>query len=285
MANKYKVVAIETNYWKPKDNYIKQIIQAIENIIENGDIITVSEKAISTALGNLIDEDNIKATKFAIIIAKYWMRIIWPYFLGPICHLREKTIQNLRSYPINKGSKHKQLTLERSGFFPTLMHGSEGGIDGSNIPFSYVSLPLKNSQDIANKLCKQIRNDLGKSVTVVIVDTDKTYSLNSFHFTPHPFPVKGIHSGGGVFAYIIGRSLKLKKRATPLAVVGARLSTEEAIEIARIANRARKSGAGKTVWEMAQTFNVNLNQVNWKMLASVRHYPIVILRSKTQMKK
>ncbi|MEJ2240689.1 MAG: coenzyme F420-0:L-glutamate ligase, partial [Candidatus Bathyarchaeota archaeon] len=95
MANKYKVVAIETNYWKPKDNYLKQIIQAIENIIEDGDIITISEKAISTALGNLIDEDKIKPTKLAFIIAKYWMRIIWPYFLGPICHLREKTVQNL----------------------------------------------------------------------------------------------------------------------------------------------------------------------------------------------
>lgn len=285
MPNRYKIVAIETNYWKPKDNYNKQIIKAIENIIENEDIIVISEKAISTALGNLIDEDKIKPTKLAFFISQYWMRIVWPYILGPICHLREKTIQNLRSYPIIKGSKHKQLALERNGFFPALMFGSEGGIDGSNIPYSYVSLPLENSQEIAKELRKHIRNELGKSVTVMIVDTDKTYTLNSFHFTPHPHPIKGIYSRGGVLVYIIGRALKLKKRATPLAVVGTRLTTEEALEIAKTANRIRKSGAGKTVWEMAQTFKVDLDQVSWKMLATVKHCPIVVLRPKTQKKK
>ena len=285
MAKKYKVVAIETDYWKPKDNYNKQIIQAIENIIENGDFLVISEKAISTALGNLIDENKIKPTKLAIFIAKYWMRIIWPYFLGPICHLREKTIQNLLSYPIEKGSKHKQLALERNGFFQALLHGSEGGIDGSNIPYSYVSLPLENSQEIAKELCTHIRNTLRKTVTVAIVDTDKTYTLSSFHFTPHPHSIKGIHAHGGVLAYVIGRSLKLKKRATPLAVIGTKLTTEEAIEIARIANRIRRSGAGKTVWEMAQNFKVDLDQVTWKMLATVKHRPIVILRPKTQKKQ
>ncbi len=285
MAKRYKAVAIETDYWKPKTDYSKQTIQAIENIIENGDIIIISEKAISTALGNLIDEDKIKPTKLAFLIAKYWMRIVWPYILGPICHLRKKTIQYLRSYPINKGSKHKQLALERKGFLSALMHGSEGGIDGSNIPYSYVSLPLEKSQDIAKKLHKNIRNELRKSVTVAIVDTDKTYSFNNFHFTPHPYPIKGIYSGGGFLAYIIGRSLKLKKRATPLAIIGKRLTTEESIEIAKIANRMRKSGAGKTVWEMAQTFKVDLDQVSWKMLSTIRHRPIVILRPKTQKKK
>lgn len=285
MANRYKVAAIETNYWKPKNNYIKEIIQKIENTIENRDIIVISEKAISTALGNLIDENKIKPTKLAIFISKYWMRIIWPYILAPTCHLREETIQNLRSYPIKKGSKHKQLALERNGLLQALMHGSEGGIDGSNLPYSYVSLPLENSQDIAKELFMQIEDQLGKIVTVAIVDTDKTYTLGSFHFTPHPHPIKEIHSGGGILAYVIGRFLKLKKRATPLAVAGTRLTTEEAIEIARIANRVRRSGAGKTVWEMAQSFKVDLDQVTWKMLSTVKHRPIVILRPKTQKKK
>jgi len=285
VAGRYKVVAIETGYWKPRDDYIKQLIQAIENIVENGDIVTVSEKAVSTAQGNLIDEKTVKPSRLARFIAKHWMQIVWPYILGPICHLRQKTIQYLRSYPAEEGSRHKQLALERGGFLQALMHGSEGGIDGSNMPHSYVSLPLENAHEIAKEIREQIETELGKTVTVAIVDTDKTYSLRGFHFTPRPSPIKGIHSCGGVVAYVAGRSLKLKKRATPLAVVGSQIATEEAVEIAKIANRTRGSGAGRTVWDMAQTFNVNLTDVTWKMLGTVKHRPVVIIRPKTQMKK
>ena len=86
-------------------------------------------------------------------------------------------------------------------------------------------------------------------------------------------------------AYVVGRSIKLKKRATPLAVAGPEITTEEAIELAKIANRTRGSGAGRTVWDMAKTFNVPLTDVTWKMLDNVKHRPIVIIRSKTQMKQ
>ena len=285
MAGRYKAVAVESRYWKPGDDYIRQLIEAIENIVEDKDFVTVSEKAVSTSLGNLVDEKNVEPSRLARFIAKYWMRIVWPYILGPLCHLRQKTIDFLRSYPIEEGSHHKQLALQQSGFLQALMHGSEGAIDGSNLPYSYVSLPLENAQKIAQELSERIELDLGKNVTVAIVDTDKTYSLKGFHFTPRPKPLKGIHSFGGFLAYVAGRSLKLKKRATPLAVAGSRITTEEALEIAKIANRTRGTGAGRTVWDMAKTFNVNLTGVTWKMLDSVKHRPIVIIRPKTQMKQ
>jgi F420-0:gamma-glutamyl ligase-like protein len=163
------------------------------------------------------------------------------------------------------------------------MHGSEAGIDGSNLAQSYVSLPLKNAEEIAQGLRERIETELEKKVTVVVVDTDKTYSFRRFHFTPHPKPIKGIHSLGGVIAYIAGRSLKLNKRATPIAISGSQITTEEAIEIAKIANRKRGIGAGRTVWDMAKTFNVKLTEVTWRMLDRVKHHPIVIIRAKTQM--
>ncbi len=283
MAGRYKAVAVETRYWKPRDYYARDIIEAIKNIVDNGDFVTVSEKAVSTALGNLIDEKKVDPSRLARFITKYWMRIVWPYILGPVCHLRQKTIDFLRSYPAEDGSLHKQLALEQSGFLQALMHGSEGGIDGSNLPHSYVCLPLANAQEIAQNLRERIYDELGKIVSVAIVDTDKTYSLKGFHFTPRPKPLKGIHSCGGFLAYVVGRSLKLKKRATPLAVSGPQITTEEAIEVARIANRTRGVGAGRTVWDMAKTFNVPLTGVTWKMLDSVKHRPVVIIRPKTQM--
>ena len=281
MVGRYKAVAVETIYWKPGEDYIKQLIQATKCIIKNGDYVTISEKAVSTALGNIINEKTVKPSVLACFIARYWMRIVWPYILGPVCHLRQKTIDYLRSYPIEEGSRHKQLALERSGFLQALMHGSEGGIDGSNLAQSYVSLPLENAQMIAQELQEQIEIELEKKVTVVVVDTDKTYSWKVFHFTPHPRHIKGIHSLGGVLAYVIGRSLKLKKRATPIAVSGPQISVEDAIEVARIANRTRGIGAGRTVWDMAKTFHVDLTDVTWMMLDSVKHRPIVIIRPKT----
>jgi F420-0:gamma-glutamyl ligase-like protein len=282
VAGRYKAVAVESRYWNPGEDYIRQLIEAIENIVEDGDFVTVSEKSLSTALGNLVDEKNVEPSRIARFIAKYWMRIVWPYILGPVCHLRQKTIEFLISYPTEEGSRHKQLALEQSGFLQALMHGSEGAIDGSNIPYSYVSLPLENAQEIAQELRERIETELKKIVTVAIVDTDKTYSLKGFHFTPRPKPLKGIHSFGGFLAYVAGRSLKLKKRATPLAVSGSQITTEEALEIAKIANRTRGTGAGRTVWDMVKTFNVNLTGVTWKMLDSVKHRPIVIISPKRE---
>jgi len=278
VAGRYKALAVKTRYWKPKDDYITDIIAAIKNVVKDGDFVTISEKAVSTALGNLVDEQEIKPSSLARFIAKYWMRIVWPYVLGPVCHLRKKTIDYLRSYPVEEGSRHKQLALERGGFLQALMHGSEGGIDGSNLPFSYVCLPLENAEKIVSELRERIYNELEKKVSVAIVDTDKTYSLNGFHFTPRPKPMKGILSCGGFVAYVVGWSLKLKKRATPLAFSGSKLSTDDAIEIAKIANRTRGAGAGRTVWDMAKNFKVSLTGVTWEMLEQTEHRPVVIIR-------
>jgi F420-0:gamma-glutamyl ligase-like protein len=158
------------------------------------------------------------------------------------------------------------------------MFGSEGGIDGSNLPYSYVSLPLGNAYALAEEIRQRIWLKLGKKVAVIIVDTDKTYSFRNFHFTPRPKPMRGIHSLGGVCAYVIGRFLKLKKRPTPLAVAGCRLQAEEALKIASIADRARGAGTGATVWDMASRFKVEITGVSWTMLARIEHKPIVIVR-------
>jgi len=159
-----------------------------------------------------------------------------------------------------------------------LMHGSEGGVDGSNLPYSYVSLPLGDAQKIAQRIQERVKAGLGKKVAVLIVDTDKTYSLGGFHFTPRPKPINGIRSRGGFMAYVCGRFLKLRRRATPIAIAGSKMGVEEALEISDVSNRARGFGAGRNVWEMAESFGVSLTSVTWDMLDGVEHKPIVIVR-------
>ena len=138
------------------------------------------------------------------------------------------------------------------------MFGSEGGIDGSNLPYSYVSLPLNNADEVAQEIREQIFVKLKRNVCVIIADTDKTYKFRNFFFTPRPKPMKGIHSFGGSATYIIGRMLKLKKSSTPLAVAGCNLQASEALKITNIADKARGPGSGATVWDMAARFQVEL---------------------------
>ena len=282
---KYYALPIATEYWKPGKKHLNVILDAVEKRIANGDFVVVSEKALSTALGNIIDETLVSPSLSAKLISRLWMRIAWGNYLGLLCHFGPRLRRRLREYPLEAGSRHKQVALQQAGFLQALMWGSEGGIDGSNMPFSYVCLPLNKQYEMAEVIHQQIWLKLKKKVLVIIVDTDKTYSFRNFHFTPRPKPMKGIHSFGGAISYIIGRIFKFRKRPTPLAVAGGRLQAKEALKIANIADRARGSGSGATVWDMAARFNVAATGISWDMLAKVKHKPIVIVRKKAAKEK
>jgi len=278
LTKAYKTIAVVTPFWRPATDYIKQIINALKDKVHDGDIVTISEKAISTASENIVDEGTVNAGSLAKFLVRYWMRLVWGNVLGRLCHLRKKTITRFRSYPLEEGAKHKQVVLEESGFSQALLHGSEGGIDGSNLAYSFVGLPLKNAQRVAEQIQEKIEHDLGKKVMVIITDTDKTYSFRNFHFTPRPQPIPGIQSHAAFFAYIAGRLFRLRRRATPIAISGSSISVEEALQLAEKADKARGFGAGRNVWDMADKLNVSLTGVTWEMLEKIEHTPIVILR-------
>ena len=157
---KYTALAVTTNYWKPHSNYTDKIINAIEDKVENGDFVVVSEKAVSTSLGNMVDESTVKPSLTARVLAGFWMRTVWGYPLGLLCGFGPRLLKRLRNYPLESGSRHKQVSLKYAGFWQALMFGSEGGIDGSNLPYSYVSLPLNNSGELAQKIQIQIQEKL-----------------------------------------------------------------------------------------------------------------------------
>jgi F420-0:gamma-glutamyl ligase-like protein len=275
---KYYTLPVATKYWKPSEKYLNSILNAIEKRVTNGDFVVISEKALSTALGNVINESGTRPSLNAKLISRLWMRIAWGYFLAVLCRFGQRLTRRLREYPLEAGSRHKQIALQHAGLLQALMWGSEGGIDGSNLPYSYVSLPLENPYNVAEEIHQQIWRKLKKRVFVIIVDTDKTYSFRNFHFTPRPKPMKGIHSLGGVTAYVIGRMFKFRKRPTPLAVAGGELQAKEALKIANIADRARGPGSGATVWDMAARFKVAVTGISWEMLSKVKHKPVVIVR-------
>ncbi len=274
----YSALAVATSYWKPQENYLNRLTVALKGRILDGDFVVVSEKALAVATGCIIDEAAVKPNRNAQFIAGFWMRRFWGYPLGLLCGFGQRLLVRLRAYPVMSGGRHKQVALEHAGLLQALLFGSEGGIDGSNLAYTYVSLPLSNAGELAQKIQEAIQRQLGKNVCVVIADTDKTYRFHNFYFTPRPNPLAGIYSFGGVVTYVLGRMLGLRRSSTPLAVAGCRLSAGEALTITNIADRARGPGSGATVWDMAARFHVAVDSVSWEMLDSVKHKPIVVVR-------
>ena len=276
--SRYAALAVKTSYWKPGEDYLNKITLALEGKLCDGDYVVVSEKALAIATGRIVNEAPVAPSRNARFIARFWMRRIWGYPLGILCGFGPRLLLRLRSYPLESGSRHKQVALERGGLLQALLFGSEAGIDGSNLPYSYVSLPLPDKDVFAEEIARVILMRLGRRVCVIIADTDKTYRFRNFYFTPRPHPLHGICSFGGVVSYVLGRLFRFKRSSTPLAVSGCHLSAGEGLSITNVADHARGSGTGATVWDMAARFGVDVESVTWEMLESVRHKPLVVVR-------
>jgi len=268
--------AVRTRYWKPGEDYLKAITQRTARHLKPGCVLVLSEKALSTARGNIVDEACARPGLLAKVIATFWMRTMWGYVLGPLCRFKPATLERLRRFPEKAGAAHKQVVLETAGFLQALKYGSEGGIDLSNMPYAYACLPLDDARGVARQIQEHLARETGTDVTVIIADTDSTFTIHDTHFTAHPNPLEGI-TPLGLGAFILGRALKVKQRATPLAVAGPKVSVEEALRLAEVAHHVRGYGAGRTVWDMANRYKVDTSNVSWDMLEEEAHFPLVLI--------
>ena len=114
---KYYALALTTSYWKPGDNYNDKVITTLEGKIENGDFVVVSEKAISTAKGNMIDESTVAPSFNAKVIASFWMRIIWGYPLGILCHFGPRLLTQVKAVPVGIWQSPQASSVAICGFF------------------------------------------------------------------------------------------------------------------------------------------------------------------------
>jgi F420-0:gamma-glutamyl ligase-like protein len=274
---KITAIKVKTRYWPPGTDHIHEIVEAIKDVLQDGDIVTISEKAISTAMGNLIDEKETRPGRLAKLLASFWMRRLWGGPLGKLAKLREHTMERMQNYPYSEGAAHKQVALRHVGLLQALRHYSEGGIDASNLPYSYVCLPIENPKCIAESIYTALEAT-GKSLSTIIVDGDTTYSRRNLHIAPRRVPIPGIIHMGGFLTFLLGRRLAFTARSTPLAVSGTIPNPDFLLTLANVSHRVRGYGAGRTVWDMARSLGVGLTDVTWEMLRLVDHYPIAILR-------
>jgi F420-0:gamma-glutamyl ligase-like protein len=274
---KLKAIKVKTRYWRPGTDWVREVVDSVEDVVRDGDVVTISEKAISTAQGLMIDESKVEPGRLAKFLASFWMRRIWGGPLGRLAKLRGRTVERLRSYPLSEGAAHKQVALEQVGVLQSLRHYSEGGIDASNLPYSYISLPLSDPVLAAVRLREAIA-EIGSRVTTLIVDGDTTYSRGNIHLSPRNVEVPGLIHLGGFLTFVFGRMWGFTSRSTPIAHSGGDLNPDWALTLANVAHRVRGHGAGRTVWDMIEHLGVDFTGVTWGMLDLLDHYPILILR-------
>ncbi len=228
-------------------------------------------------MGNIFDEAEVKPGLVAKFLAGFWTRQVWAGPLGNLTGLKDQTRMNLKSYPA-EGAAHKQTALWHVGLLQSLRHYSEGGIDASNLPYTYVSLPLRKPSEFADTIREAIRDRACKKVTVMIMDGDTTHSWRNVHLAPRKVDTPGLVHIGGVFTFIIGRLFGFKARQTPIAISGEPVNPNRALWYANLFHRLCGGGAGRTVWSMSENMNTSLTGVTWEMLEKVDHFPITLIR-------
>ncbi|MGP3703068.1 MAG: coenzyme F420-0:L-glutamate ligase [Candidatus Bathyarchaeota archaeon] len=279
---KLKILKIQCKYWTPGLNLVDTLTKLLQNHVKDEDFIVLSEKAYALALGYIFDEAKIKPNLLSKIFVYFWMRLIWGYVLSFICKLTPQTIKLLRSYPVVDGASHKQLALKASGFLSALKPVSEDGINGSNLPYKLVTLPIKDIQEKVDKLRRDLEKKLGVNLNLIVVDSDRMYVYRRncrIIFSTRKTCFREIKFLG-FLAYIVGRGFRgfFKPLATPLAFSGRKIKFEDILMIAEAADRVRGYGAGRTVFEVAEKFNVPVSCVSWEMLEKVKHYPVILVR-------
>jgi len=268
----YMVIPIETGYIKPNEDLNSIIIPARE-LMQEGDYLVIAETPVAISQGRLIDEAEYTPSLTAKFLTTVWSKYLWGYILGPLLKIKKRTIRNLRRLP-EETKAHKEVVLQLYGLKHALKPASEAGIDLSNAPGTCVSLLPENPEKVA---C-DIKEEIGKEVCVMIIDTDATYMKNGNYFTGLPIAIDGIKADMGFFGYVKGQ-LSENMGSTPLGC-SEKISVEKGLKIANIAEDYQKSLSTemKTIHSVKKVLGTSETGVTIEALDSITHTPAVIIR-------
>ena len=268
------VIPIETGYIKPNED-LSAIIEPAKRLMEDDDYLVIAETPISVSQNRLVDESKYTPSLTAKFLTTVWSKYLWGYVLGPILGIKKRTIKNLRKLP-EETKAHKEVVLQLYGLKHALKPASEAGIDLSNAPGTFVSLLPDNPEKVA----KEIRDEIGKDVCVMIIDTDATYMKNGKYFTGLPIAIDGIDADNGFFGYLKGQ-LSENMGSTPLGC-SEEMDVETALKIANIAEDYQKSLSTemKTIHSVKAVLGTEIDEVTVEALDSITHTPAVIIRKR-----
>ncbi|HIH61509.1 MAG TPA: gamma-glutamyl ligase [Methanobacteriales archaeon] len=274
--DKYRVIPVKTGYIRPNEG-LDELIDKAGPIVEDGDYLVVSETPVAISQGRIVDESQYKPSFLAFLLADVWSKYIWGYLLGPLLGVKKRTIRNLRRLP-REARAHKEVVLRYYGIKHALKPGSEAGIDLSNLPGALVALLPEDPGSVSEHIAKSLEDKYGKDVIVIIIDTDATYKLMGYYFTPLPCAINGIKSDTGFWGYLFGR-FSDTILPTPIAA-SRRISIDTIFKVAKIAEDYHKNRDEhiETVYDMEKIFKEEKDRISIKSLESIEHVPAVIIR-------
>jgi len=267
--------------WKPGADALKLILKVYGDILKPNDFIVISDKALAVAYGYLYDESKLEVNLLDKILTYFVARFFWGRIFNNPFSLA--IIHTLRDTPLEVLASHKKLALKIGGLKHFFKPVSEAGIDTSNLPGSYVSIPIKNINEIIDDLREVLTKKLGFNVNTLVLDTDKTYQLkfvSNVAFSTRPSNVPGIIDLGGL-AYFLGKYFRsyFYEYPTPVAYSGEWLGLKRILQLSRIVERYRGFGAGRDLIEMMWRLKVkSYEEITWKKLSKVKHYPVLVVR-------
>ncbi|WP_407374249.1 coenzyme F420-0:L-glutamate ligase [Methanobrevibacter sp.] len=266
------VIPIETGYIKPNED-LSSIIEPAKRLMQDGDYLVIAETPVSVSQNRLVDEAEYTPSLTAKFLTTVWSKYLWGYVFGPILGIKKRTIRNLRKLP-EQTKAHKEVVLQLYGLKHALKPASEAGIDLSNAPGTCVSLLPENPEKVA----KEIKEQIGKEVCVMIIDTDATYMKNGKYFTGLPIAIEGIDADNGFFGYVKGQ-LSENMGSTPLGC-SEKMDVETALKFANIAEDYQKSLSTemKTIHSVKAVLGTEMDEVTVEALDSITHTPAVIIR-------
>ncbi|MEN6386938.1 MAG: coenzyme F420-0:L-glutamate ligase [Phycisphaerales bacterium] len=209
---KIEILALETIPEIQKGDDLAEIICRCaekENIkIENKDIIVLTSKIVSKALGFTRKMTDVKIGKRALNISKktgkppIWVQMILDsgqQIVGvlPLSGIIKKIIMADSANPemsekLCEFEKCIFISIDKKG----CLHTCDAGIDGSNHPQGIVSIIPNDCDEIALKIRKKIQEISHTNVAVILSDTE----LNLYGTTDVPIGSSGINPYSQMFA-------------------------------------------------------------------------------------
>ena len=173
--------------------------------LENGDVIALTSKIVSKALGLLVSLNEVEPSKKALYLSKKtgvdarFLEILLResdsiIAAVPIKKMAEKGLVDFRKMARSPEKALRALSLYPT-FFVTLRDGalwSDSGIDSSNHPPGVVSLPPRNLDEIAKSISVEIKKRTGRSIAIVICDTELFLSGGSLDLARGSYGIRPI---------------------------------------------------------------------------------------------
>jgi coenzyme F420-0:L-glutamate ligase/coenzyme F420-1:gamma-L-glutamate ligase len=155
-----QILAIKSRLIKPKDNLVDIFLQGVQKLglkLESSDIVAVSSKAVASAQGRLIRLKDINPSDRAKELSEKFL--FTPEFAELVLREADK---------IYGGVEKALLTLKDDVFTVN------AGVDHKNAPVGFAALWPSNPKGYAEKIRKEIRQQSGKNLGVLIVDSNVT---------------------------------------------------------------------------------------------------------------